>query len=95
MTFGLCVRILLRRKTPGSLLYFGCIVLLFILATLFVAMEMFGLVYWATIFFRAAKTREFGAVLEFFQPRGPAFTSMLVLPYIFLLVCLFSLHRPH
>ena len=69
--FGLCIHTLHRRRASGSgsesRLYLTCTVALFVLATVAVAGETFGLAQQAIVVFQASKTRDFDLLLEYLR----------------------------
>ena len=65
IVFGLCMQVLLRRERSGMRLYFWCTVSLFILATIVVGIDVFGLTRQATVSFIAAKTQDLEPLLRY------------------------------
>ena len=70
--FGLCIHILFRRRASGSSgsdsgLYLTCTIALFVLATVAVAAETFGLAQQTIVGFQASKTRDFDLLLEYLR----------------------------
>ncbi|KAK1215405.1 hypothetical protein PQX77_021980, partial [Marasmius sp. AFHP31] len=63
--FGLCMHVLLHRHRSALRLYLVCTILLFVFATLFTASETFGETRQAIIYFRAAKTRNYEPLLDY------------------------------
>ncbi|KAJ8090852.1 hypothetical protein PM082_024772 [Marasmius tenuissimus] len=72
--FGLCIHILYRRKQSSSGLYLPCTMMLFALATLYMAMDAFGYTRQAMTTFRASKTRDFKPYLQYL-PQDKAKTA--------------------
>ncbi|KAK1217584.1 hypothetical protein PQX77_019753 [Marasmius sp. AFHP31] len=63
--FGLCMHVLYHRDRCGLRLYLVCIIMSFILTSLYVAWETFGKTHETIITFHAAKTQDFGPLIKY------------------------------